>query len=338
MERTKWLHRLLHTALGLAALGLAGQALAQETWKIGTVVAPPSVLGVIVDEMASSIGESTGGRVKAERLQNPNEQEITQNVIRGRIEMGYISATGMAVAVPEAGVLNLPYLWVSEDEKNFVTDKYVVPLLADILDKRGLTLVSFAEAGWTNLFCKTACTRPEDLKGMKMRVSPTAGDKMMFERLGANGVTTSLADFWPGLQQGVFNGGTLTFAFYLITPAAQAAPHYVFTRHSHQPAMLVAHKATWEKLSAADRKAIQGAMPSAGALRKRVLDNEEPRKADHRAKGGYVHDLTDAQRAEWAKMIAPGHASVLASYGDRAKELYDAIQKGKADYAATAKK
>jgi TRAP-type C4-dicarboxylate transport system substrate-binding protein len=325
--------RVLFMALA-AALYSAGALAQAPVWKIGTVVAPPSVLGVIVDEMAAKIGEVTGGRVKAERLQNPNEQEITQNIIRGRIEMGYISATGMAVAVPEAGVLNLPFLWNSEEEKNHVTDKVVAPLIADILDKRGLTMVSFGEAGWTNLFCKTACTSPGDLKGMKIRVSPTAGDKMMFERLGANGVTTSLADFWPGLQQGVFNGGTLTFAFYLITPAAQAAPHYVFTRHSHQPAMLIAHKATWEKLPAAERKAIEAAMPPASALRKRVLDNEEPRKADHRAKGGFVHDLSDAQRAEWAKVIAPGHASVLASYGERAKELYDAVQKGKAGFAA----
>lgn len=325
--------RLAFTVLA-AALYSVGALAQTPAWKIGTVVAPPSVLGVIVDEIAVKIGQATAGRVKAERLQNPNEQEITQNIIRGRIEMGYVSATGMAVAVPEAGVLNLPFLWISEEEKNHVTDKVVAPLLADMLDKRGLTMVSFAEAGWTNLFCKTACTSPGDLKGMKIRVSPTAGDKMMFDRLGANGVTTSLADFWPGLQQGVFNGGTLTFAFYLITPAAQAAPHYVFTRHSHQAAMLIAHKATWEKLSAADRKAIEAAMPQANELRKRVLDNEEPRKADHRAKGGQVHDLTVAQRAEWAKVIVPGHASVLASYGDRAKELYDAVQKGKAEFAA----
>jgi TRAP-type C4-dicarboxylate transport system substrate-binding protein len=321
----------------VALLASASMVAAQPAWKIGTVVAPPSVLGVIVDEIAAKIGAATSDRVKAERLQNPNEQEITQNIIRGRIEMGYISATGMAVAVPEASVLNLAFLWASEDEKNHVTDKFVVPLLDDILDRRGLAMVSFAEAGWTNLFCKTACTKPEDLKGMKMRVSPTASDKMMFERLGANGVTTSLADFWPGLQQGVFNGGTLTFAFYLITPAAQAAPHYVFTRHSHQPAILIAHKATWEKVAAADRAAIKAAMPPANALRKRVLDNEEPRKADHRGKGGFIHELTPAQRAEWAKVIVPGHESVLPSYGERGKELYEAIQKGKAEFAAAKK-
>ncbi len=323
---------------GAAGVLACAAALAQApTWKIGTVVAPPSILGIIVDEMAAKIGQASGGKLKAERLQNPNEQEITQNIIRGRIEMGYVSATGMAVAVPEAGVLNLPYLWRSEQERDYVTAKYVVPLMGDILDKRGLAMVSFAEAGWTNMFCKTACTKPSDLKGMKIRVSPTAGDKMMFERLGANGVTTSLADFWPGLQQGVFSGGTLTFSFYLITPAAQAAPHYVFTLHSHQPAMLIAHKATWEKLPAAERKAIQAAMPSLPELLKRVAQNEQPRKADFVAKGGHVYELTQAERDEWAKMIVPGHASVLSSYGERAKELYDAVQKGKREFAALKK-
>ena len=50
-----------------------------------------------------------------------------------------------------------------------------------------------------------------------------------------------------------------------------------------------------------------------------------------------MYELTQAERDEWAKMIVPGHASVLSSYGERAKELYDAVQKGKREFAALKK-
>ncbi len=322
-------------ALFLAAAAAAAHA-QTPAWKIGTVVAPPSILGVIVDEGAASIGKATAGRIKAERFQSPNEQELTQNIVRGRLEMGYISATGMAVAVQEAGVLNMPYIWRSEAERDYVTDKFVVPLIEKILDSKGLALVKYGDAGWTNLFCKTACTSPDKMKGMKFRTSPTAGAKMFAERLGANGVGMSLADFYPALEQGVVAAGDLTFSFYLIGPASQSAPHYVFTRHNHQPAMFIAHKATWQALAQADRQAIVAALPVAADTRRRVTADEEPKKAAHKAKGGFVHELTDEQRAEWAKVIEPGLPALAESYGGRSKELYEAIQKGKQEFAATA--
>jgi TRAP-type C4-dicarboxylate transport system substrate-binding protein len=312
----------------------ASQALAQQTWKIGTVVAPPSALGVIVDDLAKEITEATQGAIKAERFQQPNEQEIAQNVIRGRYEMAYISSTGLAPAIPEMGVMNIPFLWTNAAERDFVTDKFVLPLIAQILESKGLVLVRAGEAGWTSIFCKTPCTTPDKLKGMKVRVSPTAGDKMMFERLGSNGVTMTLADFYPALEQGVVNGGTLTFSFYLIGPAATSAPHYVFTQHAHQPAYLVANKAAWSKVTAEQRAAIDKALLTTDAMRARVLADEKPKKDLHRSKGGFVHDLTTEQRAEWAKVIVPGHDSLVASYGGRAKELYDLIQKGKAEFKA----
>jgi TRAP-type C4-dicarboxylate transport system substrate-binding protein len=322
--------------LGAAALlPFAGAARAQgETWRIGTVVAPPSMLGILVDEMAAAIGPATGNAIRAERYQQPNEQEIAQNVLRGRYEMAYISSTGLAPAIAELGVLNMPFLWSGEAERDFVTDRHVTPLVAQFLANRGLTLVRFGEAGWTNLFCTSACTRPEMMRGMRVRVSPTAGDRMMFERLGANGSTMSLADFYPALQQGVVAGGTLTFSFYLIGPAAQAAPHYVFTQHSHQPAFLVANTQRWNRLSPDHRAAIERAIAPVAELRRRVAEDERPKMDLHRSRGGQVHLLSDEERAAWAQVITPGHESLIAGFGGRARELYEAIQRGRQEFAA----
>jgi hypothetical protein len=55
----------------------------------------------------------------------------------------------------------------------------------------------------------------------------------------------------------------------------------------------------------------------------------------HRSKGGFVHLLTDEQRGEWAKVITPGHGDLVATFGGRAKELYDTIQKGKEEFRKT---
>lgn len=321
-------------AAALFTIGAAGAQTPAE-WKIGTVVAPPSMLGIIVDELAAQITQATGGAFRVTRFQQPNEQEIAQNVMRGRYEMAYISATGLAPAIPELGVLNVPYLWANAAERDFVLDRHVLPWVAQLLDSRGLVLVRFAEAGWTNIFCKAPCTTPEAMRGMKVRVSPTAADRMMFERLGSNGATMTLADFYPALEQGVVSAGTLTFSFYLIGPAAQSAPHYVFTQHSHQPAFLVANKNAWARVSPEQRAAIEQALLPTAVMRTRVAEDERPRMDLHRSRGGFIHLLTDEQRAEWARVITPGHEGLIASFGGRARELYDIIQQGKAAFRQT---
>ncbi|WP_187968454.1 TRAP transporter substrate-binding protein [Aquibium microcysteis] len=322
------------------ALGVAlysGSAAAEETWRIGTVVAPPSTLGVIVDEMAQSITTATNGAIKGERLQQPNEQEIAQNVIRGRYEMAYISSIGLAPAIPELAVLNIAYLWSSAEERDYVTDKYIVPMVQETLAKNGLTLVRYGEGGWMNLFCRIACVDPEQIKGMKVRISPTASDQMMFTRLGANHVTMTLADFFPSLQQGLVDAGSLTFGFYAVGPAASAAPHYVFTRHGHQSMFLVAHTAYWDKLTEEQRKAIEAAVLPTTEIRQRVANEDKPSAERHLKQGGFVHDLTPEQRAKWEAVVTPGHPELIAALGPRAKEIYDAVAKGKEEFKAMAK-
>src|SRR5512139_582937 len=120
MYRTSLCFAVLATALVTFA---SAPATAQDTWKIGTVVAPPSMLGLIVDDLAKQVTDTTNGTIKAERFQQPNEQEIAQNVIRGRYEMAYISATGLAPAIPEMGVMNIRCLWSSAQERDYVSDK-----------------------------------------------------------------------------------------------------------------------------------------------------------------------------------------------------------------------
>lgn len=325
----------LKTVRALALLAsvwlVALQAQAEQAWKLATIVQPPNVVGIFAEDVTQALGKATQGRITGERIVAGNEQETTQNLIRGRLELGFISAAGLAVAVPEAAVLNIPYLWATESERGAVSDgNSFMPVLADILDKKGLVLLRYGDIGWTNLYCKTACTTPQSLKGMKVRIAATPASRMFFEQLGANGVSLTMADLMIAIQQGLVNAGETSFGLYMTTPLATAAPHYVFTRHGNQPAMFLANKAAWQKLSDADRAAILAAIPSNADMRRRVAADEDAKREQHRRNGGFVHELTDAQREEWRVALIPGQAKLVESLGGRSKELFDAIQRGRA--------
>lgn len=327
------MRKLFRTLAVASAFALAAApAAAKEVWKLGTAAVPGSVLYDIVKKFIDDFNAAPGGDVQIEYQFIGNEQEMWQQVVRGRIQLGASSFAAGAITVPEGAVFNSPYLWKNDEERAWVTDNHGVPLLRKYYADKGLHLMMSADVGWNDIICTTACLTPDSMKGMKARVSPSPASKIVFEQLGANGVQMPLSEFFPGLQSGLVRSGDLPFLYYVTTPAAQSAPHYVMTRHYHHPSVFIMNKALHDKAAPAVKAALEKAMPDPNWARKQVLDTEKPKMEEFRKKGGFVHELTDAQREEWAKVIRPGQAKMVSAVGGRAQELYDTLMKGKKEW------
>ncbi len=320
------------TCIALACTSVS--ALAQKAWKVGSAAQPGSVLIGFVDDLAQKVGTNTKGDIKLERLFVGSEQELVQQVVRGRLEMGSMSYTGASGLIPEASVLNMPYLWISSAERDFVTDKHALPVLKKIYEAKGLVILGLGEVGWNDVVCKKACLTPESVKGMKVRISPSAASKMFWTALGSNGVQMPLSELFPALQSGLVDAADLPFPYYVTTPAAQSAPHYVLTQHLHHGSTVVINKGIWDGLTAEQRKAVQDATPDVAVMRKTVDDEVKPKMEEFKKKGGFVHELSVAQRAEWRKLVEPNQEKLIKEIGGSAPELWAAIQVGKKAYAA----
>ena len=156
--------KLASLILGASALFALSQhaAQAQQNWKVASAAQPGSPLIVFVDEIVSKINSGSKGAITADRLFIGSEQEIAQQVVRGRIEVAGISMAGISPTIPEAGLLTTPYLWVSAAERDFVTDNYALPVLKKIYEAKGVVLLGVSEVGWNDVVCKKACLTPAD--------------------------------------------------------------------------------------------------------------------------------------------------------------------------------
>ncbi len=330
----KTLRRWMLTAgLSLLTSLAVTPASAQETWKLGTAAQPGSVLYDIVMKFINDFNAASGNDLKLEYQLIGNEQEMHQQVVRGRIQMGASSFAGGSILVPEGAVFNTPYLWKNDEERAWVTDNHGLPVAKKLFAEKGLELILVADVGWNDMVCKTACLTPDSLKGQKMRVSPSQASRIVFKQVGANGVQMPLTEFWPGLQSGLVVGGDLPFLFYVTTPAAQSAPHYVMTRHYHHPSTFIVNKALFDGMKPDVRAKLLKALPDANWARKQVADTEGPKMKEFVAKGGFVHQLTDAQREAWAAVIRPGQAEMVQAIGGKAQEVMDALNAGKKAWA-----
>ena len=320
---------LVAASFSVAAAGLSTSAHATETWKLGTAAMQGTVLYDIVMKFINDFNAAAGGELKLEYQNVPNEQEMHQQVVRGRLQAGASSFAGGAITVPEGAVFNAPYIWKNDEERAWVTDNHGVPVMKKLYAEKGLELLLVADVGWNDMVCKTACLTPDSIKGRKMRVSPSPASRVVFKQLGANGVQMPLSELWPGLQSGLVEGADLPFLFYVTTPAAQSAPHYVVTRHYHHPSTFIMNKALFDGLKPALREKLLKALPDVTWARKQVADTEKPKMEEFRRKGGFVHELTAEQREAWAKVIRPGQAELVGAIGGKAQTVYDAIVEGK---------
>jgi TRAP-type C4-dicarboxylate transport system substrate-binding protein len=320
--------------LGMALAISHAPAFAQANWKLASAAQPGSPLIGFVEEAASKITAGSKGALKVERLFIGSEQEIVQQIVRGRLEMVSVSLAGTAPVIPEAGLMTTPYLWRSDAERDFVTDNYALPVLKKIYEAKGLVIVGLGEVGWNDTVCKKPCLSPADVKGMKVRVGPATSSKIFWNSLQANGVQMPLSELFPALQSGLVDAADLPFPYYVTTPAAQTAPHYVTTRHLHHASHMLVSKRVWDGLSAEQKALVQASVPDVARQRKEVDASVKPKMDEFKAKGGQVHELTPAQRAEWSKLVIPNQEQMVKEAGGSAPELWAAIQKGKQEFAA----
>lgn len=321
---------LLAVAISLAAGNLSAQEL---SWKMGSAKVPPDIGAMLDDQVLASMKTASGGTLAVERQPLMNEQEMVQQVLRGRLQMGATSAFGIGAAIPDATVISLPYLWASDEQRHFVTREYAMPVLKKLFEEKGLVLLTVGETGYNGVFCKPKCTVPGDLKGRKARVSPNAVSKAFWDATGAIGVQLSVGDVWPSLEQNLIVAGDFPFAYYATTPGVQSAPVFVNTNHLHHPWLYFANKAEWEKLPADKREKILASFPKPENQSAQYFADLSRKMDETRSKGVTIVNPTPEQLAEWRKTIEPILPSLVANMSPGAQSLFAAINEGKAAFA-----
>lgn len=337
MLRKSLFRRTSLLAAGLVLAGLTfgvSPAAAQSNWKLGSAAQPGSPLIVFGEHFINTINKTSGGAIVAEHQFVASEQENINQVVRGRLQMAQISYAGSAAVVPELAVFTVPYLWASEAERAWVMEKYGEAIAAGFYAEKGAVMIGGYDIRYTGVVCKIDCRKPASLRGVKARVSPSPSSRVFWRQVGAAGAQMSLADLFPALQQGVVEAADLPFVYYVTTPAAQTNPVYVDTNHTHHHGSFIVNKAAFDRLAPAVQAALRAAPLPLQKTAEMNIAAEAELRTKFRAAGGTFHEVSDADREEWRKLIVPAQLDVVKEIGGRAQEVWDALMKGKAEFAA----
>ena len=192
-------------ALGLAAGVMAG-ASAQTTMKISISIAQNSHQGIAIDTFGKEVEKRTNGRYKIQSFYSGSlggERESIEAVQLGTQELTFSSTGPVPNFVPEARILDIPFLFRDKAHARAVLDGPIGQELLAKFEPKGFKALAWGENGVRHMTnSKRSVNSPDDLKGLKMRTMENPVHVAAYKGLGI--VTTPMAfpEVFTALQQG----------------------------------------------------------------------------------------------------------------------------------------
>jgi len=263
--------RRLVTALGAAALGAPRFAFAQGTYKaeykMSTVVPPAFAWGRGGEIFLTLVKERTNGRIVikqypgASLVQGQQDREFSA-MRQGVIDVLCGAPINWTSTVPQLGIFTLPFLM--PDHKAWDAVMADAPLMKDYFElvrKAGAEPLAVGETGYRQISnSKRAVIRPDDMKGLKIRVvgSPMYGDIMT--SMGANPTFMSFADAQPALASGAIDGQENPLEVFLAAKIQTLGQKFVIKWNYSNDILLFAIAApVWASWTPADQKIVREA-------------------------------------------------------------------------------
>ena len=182
-----------------------------------------------------------------------SEEETSQMIKQGTIACAVESAGGgLAPFVSSADLFNLPFLFRDVPHFYRVLDGPVGNFIArDVEENLDAVFLGWWFSGIRNEWNgERPVMKPEDLKGLKIRVmgSPVLIDT--FNALGAQATPMSWGEVYTSLQQGVIDGAETDHVDLLVEKFYEVTKHVSLTGHLYLAAGLICSKKVYDKLTA----------------------------------------------------------------------------------------
>ncbi len=229
--------RTFACTLGLALSLASGAVLAADPIKIkiayGNNVGEPN--DKAVREWGRLMKERSGGRVEFQYFPSSmlgSQKDVTEQLTIGSNVISISDGGFLMDYVPEFGVTYLPYIYDNKEQLFKLVDSPLFAEMSKKLETKGLTIVhSKWIYGVRNMLASRAATKPEDLKGLKIRVPNIRLSNEMMNAMGATATPMPLAEAYPALMQGVINGAENPIPVLYGGKMFEGAKFLLMTRH-----------------------------------------------------------------------------------------------------------
>ena len=306
----KWMVCAVGVAMCVAVcFAVTGSGTAAEPIKIkiayGNNVGEPN--DKAVREWGRLMKIKSGGRVEFQYFpssQLGSQKDVTEQLTIGTNVISISDGGFLMDYVPAFGVTYLPYLYDTKEQLFKLVDSDLFKDLSRQLEAKGLYIVhSKWIYGVRNMLATKPATKPEELKGLKIRVPNIRLSNEMMTAMGATATPMPLAEAYPALMQGVINGAENPIPVLYGGKMFEGAKYLLMTRHQVNLSSWIAGTSFIKKLPPDIVRMLKETGEEAG----RFLDKENERAEK---------DVLQKMQAAGVKVVEVDRAAFKAAMKD----------------------
>jgi tripartite ATP-independent transporter DctP family solute receptor len=306
-------------------LGIQGPASAQTVlkWAHGYEVAEPYHTEALW--AADEIKKRTNGKYAIQvypASQLGNENQINEALGLGTVDMIYTGVAFAGSIHKSIAITNAPF--VLRDFDHFTAYRNS-PLFRQIAkgyeDKTRHKIITLTYYGQRHVTANKEIKKPEDMKGMKLRVPPAPLFLMFTKSVGANATPIAFAEVYLALQQGTVDGQENPLPTIMAKKFYEVQSHIMLTGHITESLLTIVGSHVWPKLNDAEKKTFEEVLSEAALKATNQIRTSEQKLADEFRKLGKT--VVEPDRDAFRKAALPLHND---GSGGWSQAEYDALQ------------
>lgn len=288
-KTTKYFKYIMIFALSFSVLLLfttaSEAAKFKKEYKMQLNVGPTFYWGMGATKFAELAKEKTNGQINIKpyygsALLKGAQLKSAQLVANGVIDCAYESTINISPVIKECNIFSLPFFINTFENLDKMEQGATGKAVFESMESVGLKPLAWAENGFRQVTnSKLAIHRPEDVKGLKLRVvgSPIFID--IFRQLGADPVNMNWGDAVTAFQQGVVDGQENPVGVLIPVQIWQYHKYATFWNYLVDPLIVYWNKKDWDAFPPDIQKALKEAAIESGrfetALCRSGLDGEK---------------------------------------------------------------
>lgn len=211
--------------------------------KLATTVNEKDSFQIAAEKFKEIVEEKTDGAYQIEIYPDNklgDEATLLESMAAGELELGIVTSGPFINFSNDMGVLDMPFLFGSNEEAHKVLDGEVGQELLATLENSNLKGLAYAERGFRNLTNSVKpVTTVADMQGLKLRVMENEVYAKTFEALGANASPMAWTETLTALQNGAIEGQENPINVICSYTLWESNQKYAtLTRHSYSTAII----------------------------------------------------------------------------------------------------
>ena len=291
----------------LFALFSAGAAAAEKvTLKLAHNLERSHVVHQAFEEMAKEVKQLSDGKMTIRiypSSQMGSARETMELLQNGALDMTKGSASDLESFDNVYAIYNLPFLFKDQAHFNKVVFGDVGKEIMDSTKEKGFFALSAYVAGTRSFYAKKPITKPEDLKGLKIRVQASPTTIKMIELMGGSPTPISFGEVYTAMQQGVVDGAENNVPSWVQTRHIEIAKVFSEDEHASIPDFLVISTKTWDKLTPEQQQILAKAATDSQVYQQKLWDRiDADTRAQAKAMGG---EIVKVDKAPFRAAVQP---------------------------------